>query len=346
MSTINHLKTRSTVAMCIALLLLILPVLMPQPVYAAEQLYDFYNASGFDYFHPSSDNRVAQTFTATDSYDLTAVKLALMRAFSGGDNPCTISVILQATDSTGKPTGPALSSGTTDGNTLSKTSVEWRRISMSGYSIKKDTKYAIVVYNAPGSDSFHWFVEDNNPYAGGSAMESPDGGVNWNSSGFFDLNFEVWGTPPVKSTGSSSSGSESPTMSAPEYYQPSPADTMVTTAHAQPQQALVNQPVTVFGNMVNRGDEPGNYTATLKINGQVEEVKKGTLAGNTGKPLEFTVYRETPGVYEVDLNGQRTYFTIVGSSGKFSPDARLISIVVLVILIIASLSVVLVRRFS
>lgn len=89
-----------------------------------------------------------------------------------------------------------------------------------------------------------------------------------------------------------------------------------TNVWAQPQTLLAGQNVTIYVNMANRGDIEGPYTATLKINGVEEAVKSGVLAGNTATPLEFVVSRDEPGAYEVDINGQKTFFTVVGDSAK------------------------------
>ena len=82
----------------------------------------------------------------------------------------------------------------------------------------------------------------------------------------------------------------------------------------------------------------------------VEQIKKGSLEGSQAKPLEFVVYRSEPGVYDVDLNGQRTYFTIVGpqtdnvSKGVGSISSTLVVIIVLGALALTAL-IILVRRF-
>ena len=102
--------------------------------------------------------------------------------------------------------------------------------------------------------------------------------------------------------------------------------------------------------MANRGEAEGPYTAVLKINGQVEATKSGILQGNTAVPLKFTIYREQPGAYEVDVNGQKTFFTIVGeeaTTGLFSGDTKLVALVlwgILVVAVITALTIVLLRR--
>ena len=65
--------------------------------------------------HFESTNWRAQTFTVGASgHTITSVKLWLYRAGSPG----TITVGIRAVDANGHPTGPDLTSGTTNGNTL------------------------------------------------------------------------------------------------------------------------------------------------------------------------------------------------------------------------------------
>ena len=115
--------------------------------------------------------------------------------------------------------------------------------------------------------------------------------------------------------------------------------------NAQPQQAVANQEVTIFGNIANRGDMDGNYQAVLKINGKVEATKSGTISGNKATPLEFIVYRDEPGTYQVDLNGQTTYFTVAGSAKNSPLDTRLIFVIVIGVLVLAAI-IVLVKHFA
>lgn len=103
---------------------------------------------------------------------------------------------------------------------------------------------------------------------------------------------------------------------APAHSIASPANIIVTSLNAQPQQAKVNQAVTIYANIANRGDEAGNYTATLKINGQVEEIKTGKVIGHVAVPLQFIISRDKPGTYTVDINGQQSIFTIAGDSSS------------------------------
>jgi hypothetical protein len=136
--------------------------------------------------------------------------------------------------------------------------------------------------------------------------------------------------------------------SEPEYRKPTDARMATTAVYAQPQQAVIGQPVIILGNIANRGESAGIYKATLKINDEIEEIKEGTLPGNMARSLEFTVYRDQPGMYKADINGQQTYFTIIDhqqqSSNTVGP--RVIFIIVISALVVLSLIVFLVRRLN
>jgi hypothetical protein len=108
--------------------------------------------------------------------------------------------------------------------------------------------------------------------------------------------------------------SESSWSNPTQYTWSRPADTRVTTAYLQPSEVLAGQPVKIMANVANRGDISGSLTANLMINGQLEATKKVSVPGNMAVPLEFTVTKDKPGVYEVELNGQKIYFTILGTA--------------------------------
>ena len=92
-----------------------------------------------------------------------------------------------------------------------------------------------------------------------------------------------------------------------------PSYVRISNVNAQ-QTAQTGQPMTIFANVTNRGDIPGNYTATLMINGQMVEEKTGSLDANKARPLQFTYTPMQPGQYEVDINGQKAYFISIGEA--------------------------------
>jgi uncharacterized repeat protein (TIGR01451 family) len=120
--------------------------------------------------------------------------------------------------------------------------------------------------------------------------------------------------------------------SLPDRLVTSPANMVVTNLNVQPQQAQAIQPVTIYANIANRGDESGSYTATLKINGQIEETRTGRVGGRTAVPLQFVVSKDKPGTYTVDINGQQASFTILDDGGnKFGTAAINWSLVVFIL---------------
>jgi hypothetical protein len=107
----------------------------------------------------------------------------------------------------------------------------------------------------------------------------------------------------------------------------------------------------VVANVVNRGSLEGGYTANLQINGYIEQSKMGTVAGNTYVPVQFTVVKDTPGTYSIDIGGQTATFTVVApeTSGSSSISQSQIFTIVLAILGIAAiglLTAVIMRRRS
>jgi len=94
------------------------------------------------------------------------------------------------------------------------------------------------------------------------------------------------------------------------------ADTKVLTASVQTGQVLAGQPVTIAANVVNRGDMEGSLTANLMINGQLEDSRHVTIAANSGRPIEFTVIKDEPGIYTADINGQQVYFTVLAPNAE------------------------------
>ena len=130
-----------------------------------------------------------------------------------------------------------------------------------------------------------------------------------------------------------------------------PANVQFNYVYLSPAVASAGQPVKVVANVVNRGSLEGGYTANLQINGYIEQTKMGTVAGNTYVPVEFTVMKDTPGTYSVDIGGQTTTFTVVAAetSGGSSLSQSQIFTIVLAILGVAAiglLTAVIMRRRS
>lgn len=181
--------------------LVLVAVVLPAGVaQAAPTLYENYNTGDNGFAGIFSTVWGAQTFTAESDHSVTSVKLKLYRhGFPG-----TITVSITATDGSGHPTGSDLTSGTTDGNTLTTNfhNANWREITLTSYNLTSGTKYAIVV-RAPGGDGSNyvgWREDTVGAYADGNYERSSDSGNAWSTYINPDLMFEVYGSPIECST--------------------------------------------------------------------------------------------------------------------------------------------------
>jgi hypothetical protein len=129
----------------------------------------------------------------------------------------------------------------------------------------------------------------------------------------------------------------------PETTVSTPTTLTVKYLNVQPPQVQVNQTVTVYANITNSGDQAGSYRAILKINGYDEQIKAGIIDGHAAVPIKFDLIKDKPGVYNVDVNGQKTYFVIADENSRALPLKTIpmiiiimctIGIIVLVVMLI------------
>jgi hypothetical protein len=100
--------------------------------------------------------------------------------------------------------------------------------------------------------------------------------------------------------------------------------------------------------VVNTGDVAGNYNIALKINGQVEESRMVSVGPMASQPVKFTVTRDQPGTYTVDIVDKSSSFTIIGDNAAGGATGQnstgLIILALIGVLIVASVVIVLLRR--
>ena len=140
---------------------------------------------------------LAQTFTPSDGHTITPVKLKLSR----DGLPGTLTVGIKSTDGEGKPTGPDLCLGYTDGNNfVTSSSGAWYTISLGeGSFLSKDIKYAIVIRASSGdsSNKVLWRFDAFGTYVGGNLLNSSNSGSSWTSWSGRDHMFEEYVTPTI-----------------------------------------------------------------------------------------------------------------------------------------------------
>jgi len=88
------------------------------------------------------------------------------------------------------------------------------------------------------------------------------------------------------------------------------AEFQVTNLAVNPVEAGVGQPVIISANLTNVGEEAGNYSVNLIINGVVKEDKTVQLLGGESEIVEFMVTENNEGSYSVKIGGLNGTFII------------------------------------
>jgi len=88
------------------------------------------------------------------------------------------------------------------------------------------------------------------------------------------------------------------------------AEFQVTDLTVYPAEAGVGQPIIISANLTNIGEEAGNYSVNLTINGVVKENKTIQLLGNESRIVDFIVTENNEGSYSVKIDGLNGTFII------------------------------------
>ena len=147
----------------------------------------------------------AMTFTTTNAYKITSVKLLVYKV--GTAPNLTVSIRATAEGVPLAEAGNDLCSGTLVGDTLPTGSpYEWREVSLGdGANLAASTKYAIVCKAASGdtSNAVKWRVDTSSPpYAGGNVCNSTNDSTWGTPAPDQDALFETWGDDIAAASGS------------------------------------------------------------------------------------------------------------------------------------------------
>jgi len=179
-----------------------LPIILPPTIAAVPILFEYYladDAVDFAYFYANSWWR-GQTFLATSAHTINYIELLLSRRYISSV-PGTIYVEIKEATAGDVPTGNILTSGTTDGNTLTYAldnpgeNKEWRRIDLTEYNLVAGTKYVITLHLIGGTSTHSagiWHKTGSTGYIGGTCIYSFDGAVSWGIDST-DCGFKVYG---------------------------------------------------------------------------------------------------------------------------------------------------------
>lgn len=154
-----------------------------------------------DYYNTGDDNQstfygvnwVAQTFTASENYDIAYVKLLIYKAGSPG----TFDISIRATSVSFPygPTGADLTAGSINGNDLAtSTPASFVQINLTPYSLVSGTVYAIVARATAGdaSNYVRWRRDTSTAYSAGQYGSSSNSGSTWGMNSSIDHMFETY----------------------------------------------------------------------------------------------------------------------------------------------------------
>lgn len=168
-------------------------------------LFDYYNTGDDDSQTVSATLKLAQTFTTSQAYQITSVKI---KGYKSGA-PGTLTAAIRAT-SGGIPTGGNLASGTTNADAFTSSSPgAWYEVTLdTPLEIAASTKYGLCLFCG---STVSWRWDAGGGYAGGNAYWSNNGGSTWNINSTGDHMFEIWG---VAIGGAGGQGGSAPVLIA------------------------------------------------------------------------------------------------------------------------------------
>jgi len=176
--------------------LIFIAILFPIVVFANEECQKEINQYEYnDYWRGNDTEWYAQTFTLTNDFYITKIRLRLYRYASPGN----LVVSIRAVDESGKPTGSDLVYGYVDINSISLSYPgEWVEVSnlLPSYNLVADTKYAIVIRSETNYYYWHDYC-GGSVYDGGEGFYSSDSGATWDSLGN-DFTFEIFGCQKIQ----------------------------------------------------------------------------------------------------------------------------------------------------
>ena len=89
-----------------------------------------------------------------------------------------------------------------------------------------------------------------------------------------------------------------------------PAHFSVSNLIIAPDRVKQGDSITVSGVATNTGEVAGTYSVVLKINGVAESIEEVSLGPGASQRVAFTVTKDTPGFYQVNLEGLTGRFVV------------------------------------
>ncbi len=112
---------------------------------------------------------------------------------------------------------------------------------------------------------------------------------------------------------------------------PSPAEFTTGMLTISPTQVYVGESVSISTIITNTGLQEGTYNVTLRIDNVVVTTREVTLAGGESGTITYTVSRDAPGTYNVNVNGKKGSFTVKEKVVPPEPEPAAFSVTGLII---------------
>jgi len=95
-----------------------------------------------------------------------------------------------------------------------------------------------------------------------------------------------------------------------------PAEFQISDLEVNPSEVEAGEEVTVSVRVTNVGGQPGSYTLQLLINQTIEDTETVTLDEGASTTTEFKIVKQTPGTYNVEIDGLVDEFTVRATSSN------------------------------
>ena len=99
-----------------------------------------------------------------------------------------------------------------------------------------------------------------------------------------------------------------------------PADFQISDLQVTPSEVEAGEEVTVSVKITNVGGQTGSYTLQLLINQTIEDTKTVIVEEGASTTTEFKIIKQTPGTYNIEIDGLVDEFTVSAASSNGSPS--------------------------
>jgi hypothetical protein len=249
-------------------------------------LKDYYNTGNDGEAYAMGNIYLAQSFTATDTYTPTQVRVMLFAASQDNDSYLDFC----DTDGSGHP------NNVLDTQTISAASVSsspsWIAVVFSSVGqISNGTKYALVLRKPTYSVAVKWSCDASSPsYAGGNREWTNNAGSSWNADTTRDLMFEVYAdSAEYEDVTGTVTGTSSITCSA-DFYEYAAATGTVAGACT----------ISASAAYYEYSDVTGTSAGAMTVTG-VATYEGGTLANYAGSQVKRLVAAGNDSIYYEDV---------------------------------------------